>query len=108
MSPQDYWDGDPEWLDAYFDNYIDDQKNELSSVDNAAWLIGRYVGFALNDAMGSVLSKGYKPKYPDEPMLITYAMDERAKAEHERLRRESEVLKMHERFKNMAKAMQSD
>lgn len=108
MSPQDYWDGDPEWLDAYYENYITAQKNDMSNVDNAAWLIGRYVGFALNDALGAAFSKGYKPQYPDEPMLITYAMDEKSKEEHDKRKREAEVMKMHERFKNMARAMQQE
>ena len=108
MTPQDYWDGDPSLLTAYYDNYIEEQKQRAADTDWQAWLQGQYFMEALACVIPPLLGGKSTSKYPSEPKLVDIAMDDEAKARYREDKRKAKVLEMHERFKKMASNIKKD
>lgn len=91
MTPEQYYEGDPELFLMYAKLYVKKSKAEFAERDNMAWMIGFYV----QDALGVVASHVYgkkgttKPTYPEAPVFIEQ-LDEDAK----RRKQERELRKM--------------
>lgn len=69
MTPQDYWNGDPRWVQAYFDNFEEDQRNEWKMKDALNWQLGQYVMAAI----GATFGEG---KYPDDLLFYQPTREE--------------------------------
>lgn len=84
MTPEQYWDGDPEWARAF--RKADEMRMERKNQE--LWLQGMYIYEALCDAspiLHALAKKGTKPyPYTDKPYPITEKQHKRNKVDAEK------------------------
>lgn len=102
MTYDQYWYGDTKMARAFYKA----EKNRQEQRDAQAWLIGSYVGRAIDSTIGNAFRKqGATPqKYPDIPDLTKKRMDEEeAKREKTEDQEEQESLFAEAYMRNMAR-----
>ena len=84
MTPEEYWNGDPEWARAY--RKADEMKMERKNQE--LWLQGMYIYEAICDAspiLHDFAKKGTKPyPYVEKPYPITEKQYKRSEADKEK------------------------
>ncbi len=79
MQPEDYWNGDPEWLWAYVEVYNNKIHNEQKSKNMYEWLQGVYIQKAIASCIDSK-----NCKYPNEPLDIFPKTEEEIEEEKDK------------------------